>query len=163
MLRQWHFFFSRTAGTIKRTMKNNTERSSFLPHVYTLQQTGFGMSEFKHCGVHCGSTEGEGALTESLRPQQPSKSSDLSTWMWLTEGRSNHPPRPISKICLQALHQIRCLIKGCSQEVFVLLQLLVANLSTKTGRYFLIGVLDDFIKPCKAVYWSIHAILVNAN
>lgn len=101
VLRQWHFFFSRAAGTIKRTMKNNTERSSFLPHVYTLQQTGFGTSEFKRRGVHCGSTEGGGALTESLRPQQPSESSDLSTWMWLTEGRSNHPPRPISKICPQ--------------------------------------------------------------
>lgn len=60
-------FFCPTAGTIKRTMEeNNTERSSFLAHVYTLQQTGSGMSEFRRGAAHCGSTEGDGALTGSL-------------------------------------------------------------------------------------------------
>lgn len=152
MLRQWHFFSSQTAGTIKRTMKNNTERSSFLPHVYTLQQTDFGTSGFKHRRVHCGSTEGEGALTESLRSQQPSKWNDLSAWMWQTEGQSNHPPRPISKLCLKALHQICRFMKGCSQEVIVLLQFPCCKPVNKGSKTFSSWSVGGFHKALQNSY-----------
>lgn len=161
MLRRWHVFSPLQLLGLLKEQWRITPSAALSCHMFTLYSRQ--VLAWVNLNTSACTAAQQKVTTESLRPQQPSKSSDLSTWTWATERRCNHPPRPLSKMCRKAPHQIRCLTNGCSREVFVLLQLLVANLSTEAWRYFLIGVLDDFIKPCKTVYWSIHAILVNAN
>lgn len=111
-------------------------------------------ARFKRGGAHCGSTEGGGALTESLgataaQPVEWFVHLNVTDRRSIQSPSTSHFPKSVCRLFIRSAVEWKA-----AHRKFV---------CCHNYLYFLIGLLDDFTKPCKMVYGAIHAISVNAE